>query len=214
MYKHIEKLNRLRADHPALTVGAQVTRHAEGPVLAFSRVDRSARIEYVIVTNANGSLTVPARFDTLSRSTTFTSVYGVDMSVAADAEGEILVEMPPLSTVVLRAEQPLATPNEVAQVAVVRPESGQVIPTPRYRLQAEVGEDVVYGEVTFAVAVDGEAPVVVGVDDAPPYRVYWDTTGVPDGAAVEVLATLADGSGRLTGDRVPAVMGARPETGR
>lgn len=46
-------------------------------------------------------------------------------------------------------------------------------------------------------------------DDAPPYRVYWDTAPYPDGAEVEFFAVASDGSGRLVEASVNATLGTR-----
>ncbi|MDH5293384.1 MAG: hypothetical protein OEW91_06855, partial [Acidimicrobiia bacterium] len=85
---------------------------------------------------------------------------------------------------------------------------GSKIPTFRYRLEAELS-DSRFAEVTFAVMVDGAEPVVVGTDDAAPYRVYWDNSDVPDGAEVEVIATVDDGSGHLASDSRTVTLGVR-----
>jgi hypothetical protein len=93
-------------------------------------------------------------------------------------------------------------------VALVRPEDAAEITTARYRIEAEVG-DRRYAEVTFAISVDGREPVVLGVDDAPPYRVYWDNAALPAGTVVDVIATVDDGSGSRRSDLVPVTLGER-----
>ena len=50
---------------------------------------------------------------------------------------------------------------------------------------------------------------MIGVDDAAPYRVYWDNAAVAAGATVEVIATVADGSGALRSDVATATLGDR-----
>ena len=134
--------------------------------------------------------------------------------LAADAAGEVTVEVPPLATYVWRAERALAEDLAAAEptIRIVRPEAGGEIPTNRYRIEAEV-EGAPYAEVTFAAAVDhpdvaAAEPFVIGVDDAPPYRVYWNTVDVPTGATVEVIATVAAGERRDV-DRVEVTMGDR-----
>ncbi len=91
----------------------------------------------------------------------------------------------------------------------MRPDAGAEIPTARYRIEAEL-DDARYAEVTFAVRpADGGEPVVLGVDDAPPYRLYWDTTSFADGAAVDLIATVDDGSGAPRSDVVSITLGDR-----
>jgi glycosidase len=207
LYRWVADLNAFRDAHPAIVTGAQIPDRAEGPVFAFSRIDRAERVEYVVVSN-NSKLMVPATFPVLSPDTVFEVVRGaVTTSTTSDADANLRVEIPPLSTVVLRASTPVPFPATAPTITLVRPQ-GQEIPTLRYRLEAELG-DRRYAEVTFSVAVDGGEPYVVGTDDAPPYRVYWDTSAVPDGASVRVIATVDDGSGRLRSDVREVTMGVR-----
>lgn len=217
LYRHLADLNQLRTEHPTFVTGAQIVHPTDGPIVGFSRFDRDERVEYLVVTNANGSLTVPARFSVMSPSTDFTTLWPTELEnlvVTSDGAGEIFVEMPPLTTLVLKARSPLALPDpataEPSDTTIIRPAEGTTIPTPRYRIEAELEGDARYVEVTFAVSVDGEEPTIIGVDDAAPYRVYWNTQSVADGARVEIMATVNDGSGRLGGDRVVVTMGSRP----
>ncbi len=207
LYAWVSELARVRADHLALRTGAQIVHAVTGPLFAFSRIDRDERIEYLVVTN-NSGLEVPARFTALTAGTTFEPVRpDTAEAVTSDSAGEVVVRVPPMSSVVLRAADALAPPDAPPAIAVTRP-SGSEIPTYRYRLEAEVGDDR-YAEVTFAVSVDGGEPVVVGTDDAPPYRVYWANQDVPDGASVEVIASADDGSGRLRSAVATVTMGVR-----
>ncbi len=195
LYTWIGDLARFRLDHPAFITGAQIIHETDGPLFAFSRIDREKRVEYLVIAN-NSTLSVPARIEVLSPMTSFTELRTpTTATVTSDAAGELLVEVPPLSAVVLTAETPLGFIEEAPQIALTRP-TGAEIPTFRYRLEAELADDR-YAEVTFAVSVDGADPLVVGTDDAPPYRVYWNNTDIPAGATVEVIATVDDGSGRL-----------------
>lgn len=162
----------------------------------------------MVITNSNPSLAVPARIEVLSAGTTFTPLVGDVGPVTSDDKGELVVEVPALRTVVLRADAPLPTPADAPSIEIARPDDGQTIPTPRYRIQAEVG-DGRYAEVTFAVSIDGADPVIVGVDDAPPYRVYWDNAEWAADSSVEVVATVDDGSGRLDVDVVTVRLGDR-----
>lgn len=206
LYEHIAALDRLREEHPTLVTGAQTTLLSQGPIFAFSRFDREERIEYVVASN-NAALTVPTSIFVVTPEVSFEPIWGGIDSVSSDQAGELSFEIPPLSTVVLRATAAAGFPDSSPEVTIVRPE-GQEIPTFRYRLEAELA-DQRYAEVTFAVAIDGTEPVVVGVDDAPPYRVYWDNDTVPTGAMVEVIVTVDDGSGRLRSDVRTVTMGDR-----
>ena len=213
LYEHIAGLAALRREHAAFVTGAHVVHTTDGPVLAFSRIDRDERVEYVVLTNSDASSTETATIDVLSPDTTFRVLRGdplgdVPGGIRSDGSGQLVLQLPPLSTAVLRADVPLAPPSDPPSITLVRPDDGAEIPTPRYRIEAEVG-DRRFAEVTFAVAVDGGEPEVLGVDDAPPYRVYWDNSALPVGTVVEVVATVSDGSGALRSDVVSATVGER-----
>ena len=208
LYEHIAELAAVRSDHPAFVTGAQIVHDAGDRVVAFSRIDRHERVEHVVLVNADltpATATVAA----LSAATAFEVLRGdVAGSVRSAADGSLAVEVPPLSTVVLRARAALAAASEPPTVALVRPDDVAEITTARYRIEAEVG-DRRYAEVTFAISVDGREPAVLGVDDAPPYRVYWDNAALPAGTVVDVIATVDDGSGSRRSDLVPVTLGER-----
>jgi glycosidase len=206
-YQHIAMLNSLRADHPTLATGAQIIHPAAASVFSLSRVDRDLRIEYLVVAN-NGPLAIPATIPALSPDTTFNFLLGGDGSVTSDGAGEVTLEIGARSTAVLVADQPVPITESEPSITIVRPEAGGEIPTVRYRIEVELG-DRRYAEVTFAISVDGGEPLVLGTDDAPPYRLYWNNQAIPTGAEVEVIATVDDGSGRLRTNRVTVTMGER-----
>ena len=209
LYTHIAELAAFREEHPTLVTGAQIVHDVDGPLFAFSRVDRTERVEYVVVTNSNPSLAAPARIDVLSDDADFEVLRGeVTGPIPTDENGEILVEVAPLSTVVVRATSPLPAPSEATHVTIVRPDDGAEVPTPRYRIEAELDDDR-FAEVTFAVRDGDRSPVVLGVDDAAPYRIYWDTTPFPDGSTVDLIATVDDGSGSPRSDTVSVTLGDR-----
>ncbi len=211
LYTHVASLTELRRQHPTFVTGAMIVHETPGPTFGFSRIDRDERVEYLVVTNANESLGVPTRLTALSRDTTFESVAGVGVAidpVTTDAAGEVLIEVPPLSAVVLRATTPLPIAPEPPTISIVRPDDGGLVPTERYRIEARV-EGARYAEVTFAYSVDGAAPVVIGTDDNPPYRVYWNNAHLPGGTDIEIIATVEDGSGRWVADRTTATIGDR-----
>ncbi len=207
LYRRVADLNSLRRAHRALVTGAQIVHEPAGPVFAFSRIDRDERVEYVVLANNTADL-APATVQVLSPDTEFIAVWGDASPVTSRADGTIEVELPGLSAVMLQAQAPLGVPEAAPAIAIVRPTPGGEIATPRYRIEAELG-DRRYAEVTFAVSVDGGAAQVIGTDDAPPYRVYWTNESVPVGATVELIATVDDGSARLRSDTTTATMGDR-----
>ena len=209
LYQHIGDLAELRAEHPALTSGAQIVHEPTASVFAMSRIDRTERVEYIVVANSNASLSVPARFAPLTNDTTFVRIDSDDpFEVSTDEDGELLVEVPPLTTMVLRADSPLEVPTDEATIAISRPSPNTVIPTDRYRIEAALGDDR-WAEVTFAVSVDGAEPVIIGVDDAPPYRIYWDNSQLPANTPITIVASAFDGSEQIPSVEVDATIGDR-----
>jgi glycosidase len=206
-YQHIALLNQLRADHPALAIGAQIVHEPQGSVFSLSRIDRDERIEYLVVAN-NGPLEIPVAIPALSPDTSFEYIHGNEGSVVSDNNGTLDIDIGARSAVVLRAESPLPTPAEASTITLVRPEENGEIPTVRYRIEVELS-DRRYAEVTFAVSLDGGEPMILGTDDAAPYRLYWNNQDVATGSSVEIVATVDDGAGQVASDSVTVTMGDR-----
>jgi glycosidase len=207
LYAYIAGLSELRRIHPTLESGAQITRFAGGETFAFSRIDRNIGIEYMVVANAGDepeAVTVP----TATSDGVFSSVYGEAMEITAGPDAGLTLEVPGNSVVVLMADRRISTPAGAVDIRIVRPGPDVEIPTLRYRVEAELSDDR-YGEVTFSVAVDGGEPVLLGVDDAAPYRVYWDNAGYADGASVEFFAVVDDLTNPPVETSVTSTLGAR-----
>ena len=203
LYRWVADLNRLRADHPALATGSQTILATKGPVIAFSRIDPDERIEYLVLAN-NADTPIVIEVPSLSGETDFLPIWGDVPSTSmfrSSVDGSVVVEAPGRSVLVLRAEDAIAIPEEPATIDVVRPAEGGVIPSERFRFEA-VLDDRRPATVTFAVSIDGGQPTVIGTDDAPPYRIYWNNSNtvegpaVPSGSTIEVIATVVDGSGQ------------------
>ncbi len=204
LYAAIARLGALRVEHPALVTGNQVERWAdpEPGVYAFSRIDRDERVEYVVVHN-NSTEERSVRFATSTPGGQFNPIYPeLAEVVAADEEGNISVTVPPLSTIAWHAEADVPFQEQPLAIRIVRPTDGAELNLPRFRIQADLDRPPTYAEVTFAVSVDGGDFEVVGTDDSPAYRVYWDNRHLPAGTEVTVLATVDDGSGRRATDEV------------
>lgn len=206
-YQRISVLNQLRAEHTTLATGAQIVHPPSASVFSVSRIDRDLRVEYLVVAN-NGPLAIPVSIPALSADTTFGYLLGSEGSVTSDATGIVELEVGARATVILVAQEPLVIPDTEPSVTIGRPEENGEIPTVRYRIEAAVN-DGRYAEVTFSVTVESGEPLILGTDDAPPYRLYWNNQAIPAGASVEIVATVDDGSGRLRSDSVMVTMGDR-----
>nr|WP_246284465.1 pullulanase-type alpha-1,6-glucosidase [Nocardioides perillae] len=212
LYRRIAALSELRERHPALADGAQLHRYASdrAGVYAFSRVDREERRELVVaVNNAEEARTVS--FDTLRERGGFRQVWpaGASQRLKADDEGRVTLTVPPLSSVVFRADGRLPEREAAPAVALVRPLTTDGAPgtvASRAEVRAQPAEPG-FHEVTFAWRETGaQAWEVLGTDDTAPYRVRHDVRDLPVGTEVEYRAVLRDHSGNLSAAGAPAVV--------
>lgn len=223
-YQFFSRLAALRAGHVALRTGAMLVRETGRPELfAFSRIERSEKIEYVVVLNNARRETlrtaVPTSQPAGARWTcVFDSRSATTPTLAAvtDAAGRLSVDVEPLQFSVWRAEAPLPTPAGALRVAVVNPSEkaalgfgvrdidGHLFPT-RQELRAEVGNNDGVAEVTFTLqraSRPGQSELL-GTDDAPPYRVFWrPPADLAPGETFTVVASANDLRGRVAADAV------------
>ncbi len=176
-------LAALRAAHPALASGAQITRYGEGPVFAASRIDARTRTEYLVAFNT-GDAAVGVRVPTSTPSADWTSVLSGAGAVSG-ADGAVALSLGARSTVVLKASTALPAPPP----PTVTLRTSKDFVTGKHRLSASVpGTDP--SSVTFVMRRRGSTTwTVLGTDDARPFRLF-----VPParGASVEVAAVVSD----------------------
>ncbi len=213
LYRQIRELAKLRADHPALADGAQVHRHASGAagVLALSRVDTSNGREYLVaINNATESKTVT--FDTFSSTSPFKAIHGATKTVHSERDKRVTVTVPPLSAVVYRAVRSLDDERGAPPVTLVTPGDGGVV-GPR----GEVGAAVLsseFAQVSFWFRPVGTAQwQPLGTDDNAPYRVFHDTSALPQGTLVEYRAVAHDLGGAHSADSGWGVVGTPAPVG-
>ncbi|MBC6448659.1 alpha-amylase family glycosyl hydrolase [Actinokineospora xionganensis] len=200
MYRYLQRLNQLTAEHPALRDGAQIHRYADnGPgVYAFSRIDRDEKVEYVVALN-NSEAEKTASVATYSPNAPFVRLYPTpDGTHNTDAGGKLTVTVPPLSAVVYRAAVPLADVNggKAAATTLDLAQGGKINGRPFVRATVH-GQG--FHEVSFAVKVGKNGKWThVGTDDNPDYKVLYDTKGLADGTEVTFQAITTDSSGRVS----------------
>jgi pullulanase-type alpha-1,6-glucosidase len=206
LYEHIADLAGLRASHPALAAGAQVERYADGPVYAFSRVDRTEKVEHLVALN-NATSAATVTVPTLTPGATFSPLVGSDAPVTADATGAVTLTVPPLSAVVLTADtQVAAWPAGAPDVTVTAPADGAGV-SGLVPVAADVPDDA-WSETSFSYRVLGDdAWTPLGTAETTDPRVFHDVSALAKGSVVEYRAVTVDAAGTRTADSTFAGVG-------
>ncbi|MEN4041328.1 MAG: pullulanase-type alpha-1,6-glucosidase, partial [Anaerolineaceae bacterium] len=101
---------------------------------------------------------------------------------------------------IYRAEAPVAIPASASAIAITAPTAGAEV-SGRFEVAASLASTR-YAEVTFTAAINGGDYQLIGADDNPPFRVYYDASSLPDGASVTFKAIAADLGGNLSSAKV------------
>ncbi len=211
LYQALSDFASLRAAHPALRQGAQIHRYSQDSagVYAFSRVERTEQVEYIVALN-NAESTQGASFLTASPDTTFSAIYPAGGSpLTSDGAGSVTVSVPGLDLVIYRADAPIPAGAEALGIAISAPADGSEVAN-----QVEIAADVTgaaLAEVTFAVSIDGGELEPIGTDDNPPYRMFYNASPLPPGTTLRFKAIAADLAGNLNADDVTVTVGAPEE---
>lgn len=225
LYRAFHDLAALRHAHPALSRGAMITRATgESALFAFSRIERSELVEYLAVFNNSRHATLTAAVPTSQRAgaalellyASPSSLPDGNKTLVADARGRVAVTLAPLQFAVWRATAPLAAPGVAPEVKLVTPSPGSTIwissraivghtLPQRQEIRAEVSGGDGVAEVTF-VMTRGSRPgqyELLGVDDAPPYRVFWrPPADLAPGEKLSFIATVDDLRGHRSAARI------------
>jgi glycosidase/predicted alpha/beta superfamily hydrolase len=231
-YRLFGELGRLRLAHAALARGAMLPRATgDDRVFAFSRIEREELVEYVVALNSARRARVNTRVPTSQPA-------GARMEMIFDSrradrptsvryasvgtDGALEVSLAPLQFAVWRSERRLAAKSGDLSIAFAAPSPREVLTgTTReidgwtYGGRAEIRADVSGGdgvaEVTFAM-VRGSQPdrvELLGVDDTPPYRVFWrPPSDLASGETLSFLATVDDLRGRRASARIDELRAA------
>ncbi len=175
LFLGLKALAELRKANPALQNGNQIERLAESGgagVYAFSRIDRAAKLEYVVaLNNAEVAKTVNVQ-SFAPQGGSFAAIYGASGSVSANAAGQLSLTVPPLGVVVYK--QAAANPGAPGgsqigpNIGFTSPVSGTILPTVG---MVEVAANVAgnpFAEVSFAASVNGGAYTHLGTDTNAP----------------------------------------------
>lgn len=185
----VRTLTGLRASHPALAQGAQITRYADDTVFAASRIDATDRREYLIAFNTSGDPTTVV-VPTSTPDTTWVPLLGGGGSFSSASSGDLRIALPPRGTLVLRAAGQLPPPVDPSVSVRIGPDRA----SGTYAARATVpGTDP--ATVTFVVRRPGGAWRVLASDDARPFRAYLDPQVLGRGTRVQVSAIVTATSG-------------------
>ncbi|OJX93918.1 MAG: alpha-1,6-glucosidase [Micrococcales bacterium 73-15] len=199
LYRTIADVAALRAQHPALSDGAQIERLVDSSgVYAFSRVDRDEKVEYLVVAN-NAAAARTVDVPTLTADATFAPLYPLDGSVTGVATGTdavASVTVPARSAVVLRADGTVTAPAAAAGVTVSTPTPGASIDG---LVPVSASADDHWRETSFAWRVVGDDEwTQLGTAETTKPRVFHDTAGLADGTLVEYRAVSLDAAGNVS----------------
>ncbi|WP_374196985.1 pullulanase-type alpha-1,6-glucosidase [Streptomyces sp. ISL-100] len=212
IYKSIAGLAKLTKAHPALRDGVQQELHAEGSVYAFSRTDAKRKSEYVVATN-NGAEAKTVELKVGSANTDFRALYGASASeaVRSDANRKVKVTVPALSSVVLRAAEPLPAPAAKPAITLKAPAAGATG-------TVEISADVDGGQlnrVVFAARTGNGKWRTLGSADHAPYKVTQHLDrDVAAGTVLRYKAVVVDSAGRTASALASTTAGQAPAPGK
>lgn len=221
LYLAYQSYATLRQAHPALVNGAQLHRYSSNAagIYAFSRMEREERVEYVVAVNsATGpqSATVPTFYAAGTQFDLLLAEGSVAASLTTDANGALAINLPALGFAIYKAATALPASTAAPTISISNLTNNQEVTLGTQELDGntvpdrlEIRADVAgnsYAEVTFAVRATGTTTyTVIGVDDNPPYRVFYNANGLPANTTLDILAIVNDLNGNLKGAMVTGV---------
>ncbi|MFF9072863.1 pullulanase-type alpha-1,6-glucosidase [Streptomyces sp. NPDC014872] len=206
LYRRIAALSELTRKNPALRDGVQTERYAQGSVHAFSRTDPEKPNEYLVATN-NATAPRTVELPTASAGMNFRTLYGGSGTVRSGADKKITVTVPALSSLVLRAEKPMADPATRPSITLKAPAAGA---TGTVELSADVDGGQL-NRVVFAAQTGNGKWVTLGSADHAPYKVTQYLDGkVAAGTPLRYKAVVVDRAGRTASALAATTAGQAP----
>jgi hypothetical protein len=201
--QQLRALGALRDAHPALSTGATIVRRAQGSQLVVSRVDASARREYVAAFNsADSPADVTVTVSTPSGS--WTPLLGTGDRPTSSG-GSLSFRIPAFGAVLLRADSDLPVGDPPRPTFKTARDD---VAAPLWRLTATVPGTVPVS-VSFAVKGKKGGWKLLGADDSPPYRAFLDPRSFPRKARVGLVAIVRGLDGRTAVSRVSTLVPRR-----
>ena len=165
----LKELGALKDAHPALSTGAMIVRRAQGGVLVVSRIDWSARREYVVALNSGGSaaqVSVP----TSTPSSSWAGFAGTPGPISSGADGVLAFTVPATGAAVYEANAQIPSPRPATPTLKV----GKDGFSPLWRASATVAGRAPI-TVSFAIKRKPSAGwQLLAADDTPPFRGFLD----------------------------------------
>ena len=192
--ERIAALNALRTTFPALASGAQISRYAANSVVAFSRIDKAQRREFLVALNNSKTSKTGVTIQTSSPNTVFESVWGLNQSVTSDANGVVNISVGDRQAVVLRAASTLPVEPALPTITLSLPKDTGVA---LWKPQVSIANWMDPSTCTFVVRVDGGAWQVLGVDDSPSWKMILDGNKFANGSKITVAAVIKTTSGQV-----------------
>ena len=221
LYLAFQEYAALRQAHLALRSGAQIHRTSSDAagIYAFSRIDRTEKIEYVVaVNNANSAqnAAVPTFYPAATQFDLLYAEGTAPATLTTDANGALPVEIAATGFAIYKANAAIPASADAPNITIAnlvndqevalgeQTIDGNTIPD-RLEIRADVSGNQ-FVEVTFAVRPTGAAGyTVIGVDDNSPYRVFYDASDLPADSTLEIIAVVNDLNDHLRGASVTGI---------
>ena len=202
---HIASLNQLRRAHPALSQGTQQIRIAEKSTFAYTRYLNNQ--EYVVIFNTSEeSLSSNVQVSTVK--TKWEVLFGAPSNLVSGVN-EVKVTVPPVSAVVLKAEETFV-PITPLSITLRAPKTDFSTENWEALTASVPGSD--YVEVTFAVRQKGKNWRVLGTADrrtledyntpAGLFRVYLQPRQFKSGTQLEIVAIAKGADGKFATSKI------------
>ena len=228
LYKTIQVLANLRKTSPGLKDGAMILRpNSTEHLFAFSRIDRSEQIEYLVAINNSRTKDEIATLQTSQEEgeifdpifTTHGENQNIQNSLTVDSKNSVKVKLSPMQSVVWKARRKLSTPKKNPIIRIGFPNAGstlsfssvtsygQILPE-RKEIIAFVAHNDGFAEVTFTMkraSRPGQSELL-GVSDSAPYHIFWRPPAdlSPD-EKLTFTATVNDLRGHIASDTISQI---------
>ena len=195
LFRAIREMISVRQKEPALQRGIQFTRYAdEVPgIFAISRID-SAQLHEVLIVYNNSPEAREAIIKPISSAENWERLFASSsdgFTFVSQPDNQLRVEVPPLSTLVLRNPKPIeADEQKPAELQMVANRTSEI--DDRWEIRAELAP-VQVASVAFGARAKGESEYkFLGTADSPPYRVFPTRDTIPNAPALEFKAIARD----------------------